>query len=359
MLACTVCDRRYPEGPTEPWRCTCGSPLDFEQVPQPDGEPPPFSALDSRRGLWAFEEWLRGDPAVTLGEGFTPLVDAPAWDATVKLEYVNPSGSFKDRGATTLLSRAATFGDTRVLEDSSGNAGAAIAFSAARAGIESEFFVPAGIAAAKRRTIERTGATAVRIDGGRDAVSEACRRRVEAGGGRYTSHAWHPAFLEGTKTFAFEVCAQRGWTAPDAIVAPLGHGTLVLGAYRGFSALHAAGWIDRPPRLLCAQAAGADPIAAERHGASGADNPLADGIRIDRPVRAAAIRTAIAATDGDAIAIDGSRTESALDRLHRGGFYVEPTSAVAPAALEVYRDKGILDRGDDVVVPLTGSGLTA
>jgi len=357
MLACSVCDRTYGEGPDEPWRCSCGGPLEFETQPLPDSGPPAFGDLDIRNGLWAFESLIRGAPHVTLGEGFTPLVDAPAWDAEFKLEYVFPSGSFKDRGATTVLSRASELGVERVVEDSSGNAGAAIALYAARAGIEAEIYVPAEVKESKLRAIRRTGASAVRIDGGRRAVSEACIDRAAAGDAYYASHAWNPAFFEGTKTVAIEICAQRDWAPPDAVVAPLGHGTLVLGAYWGFSALHEAGWIDRLPRLLCAQAAGTAPIADRLHGTTRGTNRLADGIQIAEPVRLDSILEAIEATDGDAIQIDGQTTEETLDRLHRAGFYVEPTSAVAPAALDRYREAGVIGRDEDVIVPLTGSGL--
>lgn len=358
MLACSTCGRTYGAGPDEPWRCQCGAPLDFDERPIPPTRPS-FDELDTRKGLWAFHEFLNGRPIVTLGEGFTPLVTSPEWEASFKLEYVSPSGSFKDRGATTVLSRAAALGVDRVIEDSSGNAGAAIALYAARAGIDAEIFVPASIPDAKRRAIERTGARTVPVDGGRTAVSEACVERVETSDAYYASHAWNPAFTEGTMTFALEVCAQRDWLSPDAVVAPLGHGTLVLGAYRGFRTLEAAGWIDGLPRLLCAQAAGSAPIAARFHDETSGDNRLADGIQIAQPVREAAVVSAIEATNGDVIAVDEPTTRNALDRLHRTGFDVEPTSAVAPAAVERFRERGVLDPDDDIVVPLTGSGGNA
>jgi len=362
-LVCPDCGRTYEAGPDEPWRCDCGGPLEFAERPLPDGPAPDFAALDTRTGLWAFDEFLPIAPRATLGEGFTPLQNAPDWGPNVqfKLEYVSPSGSFKDRGATTTLSRAAELGVERVVEDSSGNAGAAIAQYAARAGIDAEIYVPADAKASKLAAIERVGATPVEIEGSRRDVTDACVTAVESGDrdAWYASHAWNPAFFAGTATFAFEVAAQRDWAVPDAVVTPLGHGTLFLGAYRGFRALEDAGWIDETPRLLGAQAAGYAPIADELHGDGAADgeNDVADGIRIREPVRNDQILDAIDETDGDAIALGAEPVEDALDRLHRGGFYTEPTCAVAPAALEAYRERGVLDPDDDVVVPLTGSGL--
>lgn len=357
MYRCTSCGHTYEESADAPWRCQCGRPLDFDRTPLPESDPP--SSPDRDRGLWTFEGFLPVERRVTLGEGWTPLVDAPDWDVSFKLEYCFPTGSFKDRGAATTLSHAVELGVDRVIEDSSGNAGAAVATYAARAGLDAEIYVPADAKPAKLGAIERTGADVVRVEGDRAAVTDACIDAVEAGTGWYASHAWNPAFFAGTSTFALEIAAQRDWSAPDAIVTPLGHGTLFLGAYRGFRALLEAGWIDQLPRLYGVQAAGVAPIVRDRHGndAASGDNDVADGIQIREPARREEILAAIEDTGGDAVAVHAATTESHLDRLHRAGFYVEPTCAVAPAALEVLRDHGEIDSGEDVAVPLTGSGL--
>jgi threonine synthase len=363
-LACSVCARGYDATEWQ-WRCDCGAPLEFAVDPAErlgaDRDGPPAAWADTHAGLWSFEALLPVDGHVTLGEGFTPLVDAPEWNASFKLEYVTPTGSFKDRGATTTLSVAAALGVDRVVEDSSGNAGAAIATYAARAGVDAEIYVPASVKLGKRRAIERAGATPVPIEGSREDVTAACVDAVESGDAWYASHAWNPAFFAGTATFAYEVCAQRGWDAPDAVVLPIGHGTLFLGAYRGFRTLERLGWIDGTPRLLGVQAAGYAPIVAAVRGpeAAAGDNEVADGIRIRDPVRKRQIVDAIDATDGDAVALSAAAAERELDALHRRGFYTEPTCAVAPAALSTYRDRGVLDPDADVVVPLTGSGLTS
>ena len=354
-LRCSACGETYE---TEwAWRCDCGAPLDFLADPHPSRDAPDPRGFDDRRGLWSFADFLAVGPRVTLGEGMTPLVDAPEWGASFKLEYVFPTGSFKDRGATTTLSVAAELGAETVVEDSSGNAGAAIATYAARAGIDAEIYVPASVKASKLRAIERVGATPVRVEGSREDVTDACVDAVERGAGWYASHAWNPAFFAGTATFAHEVAYQRGWSAPDAVVTPLGHGTLFLGAYRGFRALRDAGWIDEMPKLLGAQAAGYAPVAEKLHGPSEGTNEVADGIQIREPTRLGQILAAVDATDGDAIALSEGAVEAELEALHRRGFYTEPTCAVAPAALREYRERGVLSPDDDVVVPLTGTGL--
>ncbi|WP_324756029.1 threonine synthase [Haloarcula sp. GH36] len=349
MRHCEACGREYPRD--RPWRCDCGHALDYTDPPAPEGEP---TAFDRDAGIWAFEELLPMDERVTLGEGWTPLVDASDWDATFKLEFLHPTGSFKDRGAATVIAEAQAVGADRVLEDSSGNAGIAVASYAARAGIDAEIYVPADAKAGKRRRIERTGAEVVAVEGDRQAVTDACIGAVEGGDGYYASHAWNPAFFAGTATVAYELAAQRDWSAPDAVVTPLGHGTLFLGAYRGFRALERAGWIDDGPKLLGVQAAGASPIADARHGASERQNDLADGIQISEPARADQIRAAIEDTGGDAVAVDERATRAAHDRLAAEGFHVEPTCATATAALRSFRDRGVIAPDDDVVVPLTG-----
>ncbi|MGM0447650.1 MAG: pyridoxal-phosphate dependent enzyme [Methanobacteriota archaeon] len=382
-LRCPECGETYRDR----WRCRCGAPLDFADPPTPAGAAPDLESFHARDGLWAFADLLAvgDDPRdrVTLGEGMTPLVDAdegrkpagdgrtdlPPWNASFKLEYIFPTGSFKDRGATATLTRARELGVERVVEDSSGNAGAAVATYAARAGVPAEIYVPADAKASKLRAIRRAGAEPVRVDGSRRDVTDAC---VAALGGEadgnfqtdawYASHAWNPAFFEGTATVAYEIAIRRDWNAPDAVVTPLGHGTLFLGAYRGFRRLERAGWIDAVPRLYGAQAAGVAPIVRAIHGpeaagSEGTVNDAADGIQIAEPVRDHEIREAIDATGGDALAVTEAAATRELDRLHAAGFYTEPTCAVAPAALRTLRERGEIGPDEDVVVPLTGSGL--
>ncbi|GAA0723997.1 threonine synthase [Halorubrum trapanicum] len=381
-LRCPECGGTYRDR----WRCRCGAPLDFADPPTPEGAAPDPASFDARDGLWAFDDLLAvgDDPRdrVTLGEGMSPLVDAdgrrdgaardndaPPWNASFKLEYVFPTGSFKDRGATATLTRARELGVERVVEDSSGNAGAAIATYAARAGIAAEIYVPADAKESKLRAIRRAGADPVRIEGSRGDVTDACVAALGADAedpsrtdAWYASHAWNPAFFEGTATVAYEIALQRGFEAPDAVVTPLGHGTLFLGAYRGFRRLERAGWIDSVPRLYGAQAAGVAPIVRALHGPEAADptgavNDAADGIQIAEPVRDREIREAIDATGGDALAVTEAAATRELDRLHAAGFDTEPTCAVAPAALRTLRERGEVAPDEDVVVPLTGSGL--
>ena len=382
QLRCPDCGAEYPDR----WRCECGHPLEFANQPDAPTTPPDPVGFDTRAGLWSFADLLPVEPHVTLGEGTTPLVEAPDWDAAFKLEYVFPTGSFKDRGATATISRAVAVGAEAVVEDSSGNAGAAIATYAARGGLSARIFVPADVKPAKLRAIRAAGAEPVRIEGTRADVTDACIGQLDEA--FYASHAYRPSFLAGTATVAFEIAHQRDWTAPDAVVMPVGHGTLFLGAARGFERLAELGWIDSVPRLYAAQATGHAPIVTALYGsdapettgvaarvalggeydgdeadetvndrADGAVNERADGIAIDDPVRGDEIQRVVRETGGDAIAVDAATTDRELDRLGRAGFDTEPTCATAPAALRAFRERGEIGSDEDIVVPLTGSGL--
>jgi threonine synthase len=295
---------------------------------------------------------------MTMGEGFTPELRSEEFDATCKLEYISPTGSFKDRGGATMLSRAIELGASEVVDDSSGNAGSAIAAYAAFAGLPATIFVPADTSDGKLAAIERTGATVRRIEGPREKATEACVAAVQADDVWYASHNWRPSFLAGTKTVAMETAAARDWSVPDAVALPVGGGSLYAGAYLGFRDMLNAGWIDRMPRLLGAQATGYAPIVSERHGSSDAQNrnDLAEGLQVSNPPRSTLIREAVDESGGKVVAVDESDTQEALATLNSEGFNVKPTAAVAPAALDEFRDCGVISNRDEVLVALTGTG---
>jgi threonine synthase len=312
-------------------------------------------------GVWRYLPWLPVAGPVSLGEPTTALtsIDWNGHDLTLKLEGALPTGSFKDRGAAVLVAWLAEEGATRVIEDSSGNAGAALAAYCARAGIACEIYAPAEAPPAKLAQILAYGAKPVPIPGPREQSAEAAEAAAAAGA-VYASHAWNPLYLAGTQTFAFELWEQLGLTAPDAIVFPVGGGALLLGAFKGFTALREAGLVARLPRLVAAQAEACAPIAEAV--ARGAAHPVAvtptpsaaDGIQIPRPVRGEQVLSAIAATMGTAVAVSEEQILDAHERLARRGVLVEPTSAVAMAAM--WHD-GVAEPGERVVVAATGHGL--
>ncbi len=278
--------------------------------PPPDGLGPSIWRWAEAIDLVDRDVWSR----VTLGEGGTPLqpVDPARPSVLAKLEFLMPTLSFKDRGAVVLVALAVSLSARTLIADSSGNAGTAFAAYAARAGLAARIFVPAATPAAKLASMRAYGATVELVEGDRQAAADAATAAVVAAGpdAFYASHAWHPAFLEGTKTLAFELWLQLGRRAPDELVVPVGNGSLLLGAANGFAELQRAGLIATPPRLIAVQAAACSPLAAAWR--AGAPAPLAvtpratraEGIAIARPARGSQILATIAATGGRVLRVE-------------------------------------------------------
>lgn len=356
-LRCSQSGQRYAATPDR-WQSERGAPLDlaFEPRFHPD-------KIDAKApSLWRYRAALPIDDAhktVSLGEGRTPLVETVLFGrrVTLKLDHLMPTGSFKDRGATVLLSHARQLGVSRVVEDSSGNAGAAIAAFAAAAGIAAEIFVPAAISPAKTAQISAVGARVRAIAGNREDVARACQ--AAAADAFYASHVWQPHFLHGTKTIVYEILEQRGWKAPDAIVVPAGNGTLLLGCALGLDELAAAGLLDKLPRLVAVQAACCAPLVeAWQRGtvppvASESRPTVAEGIAIARPPRGRQCLSAVRRTAGCVVAVSEAQILAAWREAAAHGWLIEPTAAAALAGWIASEQTG------DVVVPLTGHGLKA
>jgi threonine synthase len=321
----------------------------------------------SRHSIWRYAAALPvdGAQAVTFGEGMTPLV-AGHWEGApvlYKLEFMMPTGSFKDRGTTVLVSYLKSCGVDRVLEDSSGNAGASLSAYAAAAGMRCRILVPETASYPKIAQIAACGADVVTIRGSRQQVAEeALRQSAEI---FYASHNWQPFFVEGVKTLAYELWEQLGFRAPDCIVVPLGYGSNVLGADRGFDELARNGEIGRRPRLFGVQAASCAPLQAAFQAGGESLVPtsvgptIAEGIATPRPTRVAEVLRAVRETGGTIVAVDEPEIVKALRALAGRGLYVEPTSAVAAAGLSRLWASGDIAAGDTTVVVLTGSGLKA
>src|SRR5271167_3410793 len=227
------------------------------------------------RSLWRYRAAfpMQVDDPITMGEGCTPLVrrmlhGAPA---LLKCEWFMPTGSFKDRGASVMLSLLRAQGVRAVLEDSSGNGGAAVAAYAAAGGMQATIMAPASTSPAKTVQMHAHGAAVELIPGSRQDTADAAMTRASSV--FYASHNWHPFFLQGTKTLAYELWEDLGYRAPDNIIVPCGAGSNVLGCEVGFSELLRAGQIACLPRIFAAQPANCAPIAASFM--ANADEPVA------------------------------------------------------------------------------------
>lgn len=344
------------------WRCDCGGA--WEPIEGSDFVPSLIDAADAT--IWRYRKLLDldiGAPTVRLGVGGTPLLPVAmnGREVLFKTEYLAPTGSFKDRGTAVMINVLAQQGVTHVADDSSGNAGASVAAYAARAGMRAEIFVPAYASPAKQAQIAVYGAEVNAVPGPRVNAKRAAFETAERGV-TLASHAYHPGFLAGQQTVAWELWEQLGHRAPDWYVVPVGQGVHLLGVWLGFRRLLAAGLVEALPRLVAVQAAtlaplcqalgaGLETVAAVELKA----RSVAEGLAIAEPVRGGRLLQAIRETGGMCVAVEDDAILDAQRRLAHHGLFVEPTSATVVAALDdVFARAAACDT---IVVPLTGSGL--
>ncbi|WP_033434833.1 threonine synthase [Saccharothrix syringae] len=349
----------YPLGVPR-WRSDAGRPLMV--TPQPGISRDDVETGD--RSLWRYRACLPvpiADP-ISLGEGRTPLVERPWGRARplFKLEWFSPTGSFKDRGSSVMLSYLRQHGVTSVLEDSSGNGGSSIAGYGAAGGLEVRIFVPARTSPAKIAQVEAYGARVHPVEGPREeSQAEAIRWSDRA---FYAGHNWQALFLEGVKTLAYELWEDLGFRAPDNVVVPVGAGSGLLGCHLGFRELVAAGQIPRAPRLFAAQPLNCSPVdAAFTTGSADREvrPTVAEGTAIRAPLRLREVLAALRDTGGATVAVPEREIVDALRGLCARGLFVEPTSATAAAAVTRLLDEGRIAPGETTVVMLGGSGLKA
>jgi threonine synthase len=356
-IACSNCHRKYPDDGL-PFRCpVCGGVYDVTEIDPADLS---VSSPDLP-GIWRYQAAFglpAHAPVLTLGEGGTPLLWGQAYDRQVafKLEYQNPTGSFKDRGSAVIASLCLARRVTEAVEDSSGNAGASFAAYAARAGLHAKIFIPASASGPKRLQIEAYGAQVVPVPGPRSNAAEAVERAARQGDG-YASHAYLPHGLLGYATIAYELVEQLN-QPPGTVIAPVGQGNLMLGIARGFSALKAAGRIARRPYLVGVQARACAPLwAVSKYGAAGLawvteGETLAEGVRLKHPVRGDLVLQAVEASQGSFVAVEEEDILPGRDQLAHQGLYVEPTSALVWDALK----QVVGSVPEPIVAILTGTG---
>ncbi len=319
------------------------------------------------RSIWRYRAALPFQPSdpISLGEGCTPLLQRQIHGASalLKCEWMMPTGSFKDRGASVMLSLLRHQGITAVLEDSSGNGGAAVAAYAAAGGLAATIMTPASTSPAKTVQMRAHGASVELVPGTRQDTADAAISRAETI--FYASHNWHPFFLHGTKTLAYELWEDLGFRAPDNVIVPCGAGSNVLGCAIGFSELLRAEEITRAPRIFAVQPANCAPIAAA-FIEGGAIPPgleikptIAEGTAIAAPNRLPEVLGVLRETQGGAVMLEEEEIADAMTELARIGIYVEPTAAQPLAAFRRLLGAGTVTPDQTTVLVLTGSGLKA
>lgn len=366
---CNECGKKH-DPKTLVFRCDCGGMLDLDKF---DFK---FTKEDILSNEWSLFRYLKALPFddnftlwkdISMGEGLTSLVpiDKDNPNLLVKMDYMMPTLSFKDRGAAVLISKAKEMGVKKVIQDSSGNAGNSIAAYANRAGIECDIYVPEGTSAKKVKMISSHGAKVHIIPGTREDTARAALEAVERGDGFYASHVYNPFFYQGTKTYAYEIYEQLNGEVPEVLVIPVGNGTLVLGCYYGFKELLDSRLIDKIPRIIAVQAQGCAPIydafKEDKNLVDETTNTgtLAEGIAIAAPMRGKQILEAIRDTKGEIIIAPEDNIVKTREYLAEKGFYVEPTTAATFAGFFNYNKENINNIKGKIVIPLCGAGLKA
>jgi threonine synthase len=374
-LTCTTCGAHFTPEDKVLTCGKCGNILDIKYDLAKIQSVVRKESLRTRiRSIWRYRELLpisREGCIVSLGEGITPLQKASNYagavkisDLTFKLDYMNPTGSFKDRGTAVTVSNLRELSITSAMDDSSGNAGTSLAAYCGSAGIECTLYVPASIPTEKLIQAKIYGAKIESISGSRTDVARAVEVRSKSPGPYYVSHNLSPFFFEGMKTFAYETAEMWDWKTPDHIVFPVGGGALMAGAWKGFEELMELGWIQHLPHLHCVQSEACMPIVeAYRKGRARIEpvsesETIAGGIRISRPARGGQILQTLLSSHGAAVAVsDGAILKHQRLLAMKEGIFAEPTSCAALAGLEELTSDGVIGRDESVLVPITGFGL--
>jgi len=352
--------------------CACGAPwlVKYDAAPGPEAK-----ALLAGRSwdMWRYREWmplLEGESPVTLGEGGTPLLEVPQLAdgvgvrrLLIKDESQNPTGSFKARGMSAAVTRAATLAPA-FTTPTAGNAGVALAAYGCRAGIPVKVVAPVTTPPRILAQITRFGADLETLEGHIGDCWKISRAHAQETGAFDVSTLREPYRIEGKKTLGLEIAEQLDWTLPDAVIYPTGGGTGLIGMWIAFKALVDAGWVTGDvPRLFSVQSTGCAPVVrAVDAGADATDpweNPvtIAAGLRVPAPLGGRLMLRAIAETRGGAVAVDDKSLEGAQRELAtRHGVDASPEGGATLAALRDLVASGRLGASDSVVVFNTGAG---
>jgi threonine synthase len=375
-LSCPRCGARYPADVVQ-GVCTCGSPLlaryDLKRLAA-ESSRAVFAGRDP--SLWRYHELLpvsRAESIVSLGEGMTPLFALPRLGERLgvprllmKDEGTIPTGSFKARGAAVGVSRAAELGVRGIAMPTNGNAGAAWALYAARAGLHALIAMPEQAPAVCRAEVAAAGAEVYLVRG---HIGD-CGRLINAavagrGGLQEVSTLKEPYRLEGKKTMGLEIVEQLGWTMPDVMVYPTGGGVGIIGIHKALTELVELGWMSGPlPRLVAVQATGCAPIVTAFEAGAPESSPWPDphtaafGLNVPKALGDFLILDAIYQTHGCAVAVsDADLLATQHEIASTEGALVCPEGAATVAAIRVLRERGEIGENDVVIALNTGAGI--
>lgn len=359
QFKCIKCGKPFPTNIMQP-ACDCGGLLEL------DFEAPIWDEKRIHKDTWSLFRYrdflaLDGDTwkDISMGEGMTPIVRFDE-DVLFKMDYFMPTLSFKDRGAVTLVSHMAAIGVKKCVQDSSGNAGNAVAAYCAKAGISCEIFVPEGTSPKKIAMIEAHGAKCNVIPGSRDHCADVCRAKVKEENAYYANHVFNPFFYEGMKCYIYETLEQLG-RIPANIVVPLGNGTLFIGVVKALEHLEKSRVIDKFPNVIAYQSELCDPIyqsvkqGLDKPAKINAKPTIAEGIAIGEPMRGEEILGMIHRHNIKVVISPEDKILEARQKIARQGIYCEHTTAANYAAYLHYCE--LYGPTPDTLIPMCGAGI--
>ena len=333
------------------------------------------AAAGASLGMWRYASVLPEVEPVTLGEGWTPMLQSRRYPGLlVKEEGANPTGTFKARGLGLAVTMARHYGLRHLAVPSAGNAAGALAAYAAAAGIKAHLFMPQDVPLANYLEGVVYGAEVTMVHGlisdCARMVGERIKEQREAG--VPAEEVWfdistlkEPFRVEGKKTMGYELVEQLGWTYPDAVFYPTGGGVGLIGMWKAFEEMEQLGWVSgKRPKMYALQASGCAPVARaydEGKAASeffqGAET-FASGLRVPKPYGDAIILDIVRQSGGRVMAFsDEVILASILDWAREEGIFLSPEGAAATAAYDALLELGELNANDKVVLFNTGAGL--
>jgi threonine synthase len=372
-LACSACDATAPADGLPTVCPTCGAPwlVRYGRLPDPAAK----AGLAGRPWtMWRYRDWLPvsdGEEPISLGEGMTPLVRIRALEERlglgtvwIKDESQNPTGSFKARGMSAAVTRAALAGVPAFTVPTAGNAGVALSAYGARAGRPVRVFAPRTTPARLLEQMRIFGAEVTMLDGHIGDCGKASRAYAVESGAFDVSTLREPYRIEGKKTMGLEIAEQLQWTLPDAIIYPTGGGTGLIGMWKAFDELRAAGWLAATARtrLYSVQSTGCAPVVRafdaghDRTEPWGDPETVASGLRVPAPLGGALVLRGLKETGGRAVAVTDRALAEAAGHLAAEGLDAAPEGGAAAAALAELVASGAIRRGERVVVFNTGAG---
>lgn len=371
-LTCSACGKHYSIFQPQTFATCCQQPL--TAVYELPGHFSKAVLRNRAATMWRYAEVLpvlEEDNIVSLGEGFTPVLEPLRLRAKYELpalfikdESANPTGSFKARGISAAISKAKEFGVTHCIVPTAGNAGGAMAAYCAAAGMKATVVMPRHTPQVFKDECELYGAELVLVDG---LISD-CAKKVAQLKQSFAcfdlSTMKEPYRLEGKKTMGYEIAEQFNWTLPDVILYPTGGGTGLIGMWKAFREMQQMGWIgDKLPRMMAVQAANCQPIVHTWRGLQpNAKNysgkpSLANGLAVPHPFAEQMILQVLKESGGQPLAIeDGDMIHALREIAREEGMLIAPEGAALWKALLQLIDEGSIKREEKILLLNTGSG---